>query len=454
MSTLKGKKCVVVGLGKTGMSCVNYLLEQGCDVVAMDSSQNPSLRIPFDKSYPHVKVILGALDYNVLTDSDLIIVSPGVSLDQPVFQKLIEEGKEIVGDVELFLREITAPVIAITGSNGKTSVTQMVGVLLERLGKSVVCCGNIGAPVLDFLHQSEPDYYVIELSSFQLETISSLRAKVAVVLNITPDHIDRHKTMAVYTAMKQRIYDKCEIAVLNLDEKSIWEHLHLPQKKFYFSSQKENIKHAFHFKEVDRKVYLAYQDDLIVQTDELAITNRHGWKNILAVLAIGFSLDFSLEDMATIVKDFKTLPHRCQHVATVNGVSWINDSKGTNVGATIAAIESTYQKSSRKLILILGGDSKQSDLSALKPVVKTLVSSVYIYGKDADLFESLLAPVTSTVMVRNLEEAVSKIAMNCSSGDIVLLSPACSSLDMFDNYQHRGDTFVKLVEGLVHEKDL
>ncbi|MCH9644328.1 MAG: UDP-N-acetylmuramoyl-L-alanine--D-glutamate ligase [Gammaproteobacteria bacterium] len=444
------KNVVVIGLGKTGYSCVEYLLQQGCEVCVMDNQQQPPLLNELQQHYPDVDIQLGEFSLERLQQADEIVMSPGVSVHQPIFQQILQQGKSIIGDVELFLREAKAPIIAITGSNGKTTVTTLVGEMLQQAGKNAIVCGNIGAPVLEQLQQPTPDFYVLELSSFQLELIHSLTAKVAVLLNICQDHMDRYKTLADYLKAKQRIYKNCESAVINADEPQCWRGLALPHKVYSFGLETKN-NNAFYLEKKQDQFFLAFQGKQLLNTNDMLLQGLHHWQNALVALAIGFAVNISIQPMLETLRTFEGLPHRCQQVSNYKGVRWINDSKGTNVGACIAAINSYAGVGSGRLLLIAGGDAKQADLSALRDCVADKVTRVFLLGKDADVFEQTFKGIGELVRVDGLNEAVSQAAEFSQAGDVVLLSPACASWDMFDNYQQRGDKFVEAIGELQGE---
>jgi UDP-N-acetylmuramoylalanine--D-glutamate ligase len=436
----------VLGLGKTGYSCVEYLIQQGHHVCVFDQ-QPPLLRTQLQQHHPTVEVCVGDFSFECLSQMDEIVVSPGVSLQQPVLQQLVKQGASITGDVELFLRQTNVPIIAITGSNGKTTVATWVGEMLQHAGFSAVVCGNIGVPVLEQLHQPTPDYYVLELSSFQLETIYSLRAKVALLLNICEDHMDRYESFEDYLQAKQAVYANCEIAILNQDQSQCWQALALPQCSLTFSSD-NSVGDSFCLEREQDHVYLTFQAKRLLDTASMKVYGQHQWLNALAVLAVGYALDVPMPLMLEALTRFQGLPHRCQVVSDYQEVCWINDSKATNVGAAIAAIQSVSAASQGRIFLIAGGDAKQADLSPLKGVVKHCISHVFLLGQDADQLQRILMGAASLSCVQNLSEAVSQIARLTAPGDTVLLSPACASWDMFDNYQQRGEMFIAAIKEL------
>ncbi len=437
---------VILGLGVTGLSCLRYLHARGASVTVIDSREQPPLLQAYQKEFSDVPIILGTLPEEIILNASEIIVSPGLSLQLPVLQKAIAKGIPCLGDIELFCREaaIRAPIIAITGSNGKTTLTTLVGQMLQDAGFTARVCGNIGTPVLDMLLEPVPDYYVMELSSFQLETTYSLQAKVAVVLNVTPDHMDRYATVADYCAAKQRIYQSCDIAVLNQDEPEIWQTLSLPAQQVTFS-----ILGEADFMLKDDVLYHKTQRWL----DVTALPNQTHYhaQNVLAALAIGTHLGLSKDTMVATMCRFSGLAHRCQKVACFNNIDWFNDSKATNVGATIAAINGLAPLYS-DMILILGGDAKGADLSPLKAIVAAHVSQLFLIGAAAPELAQLFEDVVPYQHIDNLTQAVMMASRQAGAHTAVLLSPACASWDMFDNYEQRGNLFIKAVKEYIDEQ--
>lgn len=406
-----------------------------------DTRENPPKLEACRQQFPAVEIYLGAFSEALFLSADKIVVSPGVSLDGVAFQKAREKNIPIVGDIELFVKAAKAPIVAITGSNGKTTLTTLMGKLIEAAGKKVIVCGNIGTPVLDVLAEPVPDYYVLELSSFQLEVTNSLRAKVAVLTNISPDHMDRYVTLDDYLHAKQRIYLNCDYAVVNADEKITWEGISFKNNPILFTSgvPSENV-----FGIADNALMLGHQK--LIAISALQLQEKFNLLNFLAALAMGSALQLPMDTMLSVIQTFSGLPHRCQRVQTSDGIFWYNDSKGTNPGAVIAAIESVSARHHPKqLILIAGGDGKGVDFSILQPVVSRFVSQVIVLGKDAALLEAALKECAQIHAVKTVKEAVALSKAMTKPGDVVLLSPACSSLDQYKNYAARGADFVSAV---------
>lgn len=434
---------LVVGIGLTGLSCIQYLIERGERVGAIDSRQKPPELEQLQKRYPQVPFFTGGFHSPLLVQADELIVSPGVSLQEPALAARIAEGVPAIGDVELFAREVTKPVIAITGSNGKTTVTSLMGKMVKEAGYQVEVCGNIGQPVLTALTKPIPDFYVAELSSFQLETTYSLKPLAAVVLNVCQDHMDRYETYEDYYKAKRRIYRGCQHPVINADEPQIWQNIAFQTSPQTFSIQAQQ---GFCLREYNGEFYLALNEQLLLPVKSLPFCQRYEYQNALAALALGSAAGLPLQSMLNTLKNFQGLPHRCQAVGEYQGVRWFNDSKGTNVGATIAALISLGSSKRGQLILIAGGDSKKADLSALVAPVCQFVDHLVLLGKDAPLLENLFQGKLPLTKVNTMEAAVVFAAELAQPHDVVLLSPACASLDMFKNYAHRGEVFVQAIK--------
>lgn len=431
---------LVIGLGATGFSCVQYLVSKNIPVIVVDTRENPPKLAECKKQFPHIKIYLGKFQEKIFERANVIVASPGVSLEEPCIKKCIEKNISVIGDVEIFARDAKAKIVAITGSNGKTTLTTLMGALIKNAGYKTIICGNIGLPILEALRQPIPDYYVVELSSFQLDTTYSLKAKVAVVINVSADHMDRYKTFGDYLHSKQRIYRNCEYAVVNADEPAIWKKLIFKNAPIAFTLKKPK-KNEWGITDND----LMFGDKKIIAINELILQERHNNQNFLAALAMGSALPLPIKNMLETLKHFSGLQHRCQLVKKINDVAYYNDSKATNVGAAIAAIDSMSQHIVGRIILLAGGDSKGVDLTPLQNPVKKSVAHVILFGKDADLLQNTLETYTKISRVNNLREAIATAKKIAQSGDIVLLSPACSSLDQYENYAARGNEFIEMV---------
>jgi UDP-N-acetylmuramoylalanine--D-glutamate ligase len=431
---------VIVGLGKTGLSCARYLAGRGESFVVMDSRNTPPALTELRREFPWAPLFLGGFDDAVLARAQRLIVSPGVALAEPAIAAAIRDGAEAIGDIELFARAAHAPVMAVTGANGKSTVTTLVGEMIRDAGFTVRVGGNLGTPALDLLEKDEPDFYVLELSSFQLETTQSLNAAAAVVLNISPDHMDRYHDVREYAAAKQRIYRGAGTMVINADDPVVVAMMQAGRRVTRFSLR-EPVPGDFGVRNRDGQPHLAKGAEILLPAAELHIKGMHNSANALAALALGEAAGVPMTSMLATLRRFAGLPHRTQWVASRNGVSWYNDSKGTNVGATLAAL----QGMPGKVILIAGGLGKGQDFTPLKAAAAAKARAVVLMGQDAPLIERALAGVVPVVQVRDMDEAVERAAHLAQEGDTVLLSPACASFDMFKGYDHRGEVFTAAV---------
>jgi len=441
---------LIIGLGVTGLSCLRYLSRQTHAVAVTDSREDPPGLAEARREFPNVKIVTGGFSPELIHEASEIIVSPGVALTHPLLLDAKARGVPIIGDIELFARAATAPIIAITGSNGKSTVTTLVGLMAEKAGLNVKVGGNLGTPVLEFLKEAEPDCYVLELSSFQLDTTYSLKAAASVVLNVTPDHMDRYDSFEDYLKSKQHIYEGCQQAVINLDEPQIWQDLKFDHVPLGFSIKPNHpAENLFSLVEEGQQFFFCFKQEKLLPVDEMKLKGKHNWQNALAALALGSAINLPMPAMLEVLKEFPGLPHRCQWVVNIQGVDWFNDSKGTNVGATQSALMGLGALlKGKKIILIAGGQGKNADFSVLNPEIKNYVKQVVLLGEDAPLLAETWRNIAPLTQVSSLAEAVNKAAELASSGDSVLLSPACASLDMFKNYEDRGEQFVVLVKDL------
>lgn len=435
---------VIVGIGLTGLSCIRFLTARGEKVAAVDSRAAPPELEKLRQEFPEVPYTVGSFDSPLLEQATELIVSPGVSLQEAAIAKQIARGVPAIGDVELFARAVKKPVIAITGSNGKTTVTSLVGKMVADAGHSVQVCGNIGEPVLSAIAKPLPDFYVTELSSFQLETTESLQPLTAVVLNVCQDHMDRYESYEDYCQAKRRVYRGCQYPVVNADEPEIWRELMFDHPPLLFSLEPNGEN--FCLRQHQGEYYLAQGPQLLLPVKAMQFTQRYEFQNALAALALGTAAGLPMSSMLNTLQQFRGLPHRCQAVGEFGGIRWYNDSKGTNVGATIAALLSIGSTKAGRLFLIAGGDSKKADLSALLEPVAQYVDHLILLGQDAPLLENLFQQKVPLTRVSTMVEAVNFAASSARPGDVVLLSPACASLDMFRNYAHRGEVFVQAIK--------
>ncbi|MCR8914758.1 UDP-N-acetylmuramoyl-L-alanine--D-glutamate ligase [Marinobacter panjinensis] len=439
------RRTLVVGLGKTGLSCVRYLIEKGRDVAVADSRVAPPGLDELTAGWPELPVYLGDFDPQVFAGFNELVVSPGISIAEPAIRHAAEQGATIRGDIDLFSEAADAPIVAITGSNGKTTVTTLVGEMARAAGRHVEVGGNIGTPALDLLGRGA-DLYVLELSSFQLETTRELNALAATVLNVSDDHMDRYPTKMEYFQAKQRIFNGCKNAVVNLDDALSTPMARDSLRFLCFGFHRVNPD-TFSTRDDDEGTWITFGFENLLLADELGLMGRHNISNVMAALALGHAAGLPMDVMLETARNFRGLPHRCEFVRRVADVDYINDSKGTNVGATVAAIES-LAPADGKVVLIAGGEGKGADFSPLAEPVAAHCRAVVLIGTDAGLIAAVLGSQIGIVHAATMEDAVHKAADLAEPGDRVLLSPACASFDMFRDYSDRGDSFRNQVEGL------
>ncbi len=438
---------VVIGLGKTGLSCVRYLRGLGYKVAVNDTRDNPPNLAELQAEFPDVEISLGKLDEHLLLKAHEIIASPGISINEPeLVSARLNAGISVIGDIELFCRAVDKPIVAITGSNAKSTVTTLVGLMAENAGINVAVGGNLGTPVLELLNQPA-DLYVLELSSFQLETTHSLRAAAAVVLNISEDHMDRYANMQEYHKAKHRIYRNCHFYVTNRQDLLTVPLLPDMIPNTSFGLDKPDLNTYGVIREQGTS-YLAKGQAKLLATDEMGIFGEHNVANALAALALGEAVNIPMAAMLQTLKAFTGLKHRCQLVSKHQGVAWYNDSKGTNVGATLAAINGLGAAISGKVLLIAGGVGKGQDFSPLSPALAQYGKALILLGEDADKIDQAVNADIKKVHVSSLVEAVKQAQQLASEGDAILLSPACASFDMFKHYEDRGEQFVLAVQHL------
>lgn len=438
-----GGYAVIAGLGHTGQSVIRHLAARGWRLAGTDTRAEPAGLDALRAQFPQLRIATGGLDAALLEGADLVVASPGLSLQQPFFESARARGIEIVGDIELFARAGAQPVAGITGTNGKSTVTSLLAHMASRAGRNARAGGNLAPPALELLRDGGAGLYVLELSSYQLETTHTLHLAAATVLNVTADHLDRYDDIEEYAAAKARIFERCDTAVLNLDDARVAAMARPGQLTLSFSL--DAARGADYFLAVDAgRDWLCRQGERLLAMDELRIVGRHNAANALAALAMGEALGLGRAPMLQALRDFAGLPHRAAFVREVQGVRYVNDSKGTNVGATLAAVAGF----TGPLLLIAGGDGKNQDFSPLAAALAGKVRRVLTIGRDAARIEAALAGVCPLQRCASLEEAVVAAARAAQPGDTVLLSPACASLDMFRDYAHRGDVFAKAVGGL------
>jgi len=442
---------VVVGLGKTGLSCVRFLKSRGYPVAVNDTRENPPGLAELQAEFPEVAVSLGRLDESLLLQAREIVVSPGVSIKEPeLLSARLNAGIAVVGDIDVFCREVSAPIVAITGSNAKSTVTTLVGLMAQSAGIDTGVGGNLGTPVLDMLREKgEQSLYVLELSSFQLETTHALKAAVAVVLNISEDHMDRYASMQDYHQAKHRIFRNCQRYVINRDDALTVPLIEDSLPKTSFGLNAPDLNQFGVLVEAGEK-YLARGREKLMPVREMKIRGDHNVANVLAALALGEAVNLPMAVMLQTVREFAGLPHRCELVAERAGVAWYNDSKGTNVGSTLAAINGLGAAITGKLILIAGGVGKGQDFSPLSAPLVKYAKALVLIGEDGPKIGAAVAGSVEKLTAATLREAVEKAKALANSGDAVLLSPACASFDMFKNYEDRGQQFVATVNAVVN----
>jgi UDP-N-acetylmuramoylalanine--D-glutamate ligase len=433
---------VIVGLGSTGLSCARYLHAHGWRLAVTDTRLSPPQLQALTALDPTIPVRLGALDTALLADAVFVIASPGLALTLPFFAEARRRGLEVVGDIELFARAATAPVAGITGTNGKSTVTTLVARMARRAGVRVQVGGNLGEPALDLLGRGA-ELYVLELSSYQLEVTTRLACRAATVLNITPDHLDRYASLESYAAAKARIFARCDTAVINLDDPLVMAMPRAASRTLSFSLR-ASIGADYALARDRGEWWLTRSGAPLLPVRALKLRGAHNAANALAALALGEALALPQPAMLAELEAFAGLPHRSQWVADVNGVSYIDDSKGTNVGATLAAVAGM----SGPLVMIAGGEGKNQDFTPLAHAFRGKVRHTVLIGRDAARLEAALAGVCTLETCASLHEAVRAAARAAQPGDTVLLSPACASLDMFRDYVHRGEVFAEAVQEL------
>lgn len=430
-TSYKNKKVTVIGLGKTGLSCVDFLLAKQADVRVIDTRTQPAGAEQLAKNVP---LHTGSLNQQWLLESDLIIISPGLAVKTPEIQTALAAGIEVIGDIELFCREAKKPIIAITGSNGKSTVTSLVAHMVNAAGLKVGMGGNIGIPALSLLEQAH-DMYVLELSSFQLETTYSLKATSATVLNISEDHMNRYVDLEDYRQAKLKIYHHAQTAVINAEDAlTVMDGL-----KNGVSFGEDNAD--YWLKTEKGRSYLMAKDERVLACDEMKLVGRHNYMNALAAIALAQAAGIPLESIRRALREFNGLDHRFQLAHFAHGVRWVNDSKATNVGSTVAAL--TGLQLNGTLHLLLGGDGKGADFSELASLINQPNIICYCFGQDG---EQLAALSPRSQRFSTMEEAINALRPTLSAGDMVLLSPACASLDQFSSFEQRGDEFTRLAK--------
>ncbi|HEX2790154.1 MAG TPA: UDP-N-acetylmuramoyl-L-alanine--D-glutamate ligase [Steroidobacteraceae bacterium] len=434
-------RAVIVGLGKTGYSVARFLLKRGTRVAVTDSRAEPPELARLAALGGDVVVRSGGFDAALLEQADLVVVSPGVALTGPFFDAARARGLSIVGDIELFARAARAPVVGITGTNGKSTVTTLLEKMAARSGLKMRAGGNLGAPALDLLDGSV-ELYILELSSFQLETTESLSLAAATVLNVTPDHLDRYPDLAAYAAAKARIFARCDVAVINLDDPLVAAMVGPGRRQLSFSLRADVGADYVLMRREDGDWWLMRREEPLLALSQMRLTGLHNAANALAALALAEALALPRGACIAALAAFTGLAHRTQWLAEIGGVRYVNDSKGTNVGATLAAVDGMPGP----LVVIAGGDGKGQDFTPLRAAFAGKVRAAVLIGRAARSLGAALSGVSALHYAPSLEAAVECAARVAQPGDTVLLSPACASLDMFRDYRHRGEVFADAVQ--------
>jgi UDP-N-acetylmuramoylalanine--D-glutamate ligase len=436
-----GSRALVLGLGRTGLSVARYLRRNGFTLRVADSRAEPPAAAELRSELPGVELRCGVFDSSLLDDVAQVVISPGLSLGEPIAREALARGLPVVGDVELFAREVSAPVAAVTGTNGKSTVTTLVAEFAIAAGRSTLAGGNLGRPALDLLEAPRPDLYVLELSSFQLETTHSLATAAAVVTNVTADHMDRYATLADYAAAKARIYDRTEVAVVNADDAWVSG---MPRDDQQLISFSLHDPAADYWLAQDPEPTILRHGEPLLPLAAMRLKGLHNAANAMAALAMGEALGLPRAPALAVLAEFAGLPHRSQWVAEIGGVDFVNDSKGTNVGATVAAVAGMPGP----LVLIAGGDGKGQDFGELREACRGKVRLAVLIGRDAPRLAESLEGVCATLGAPDMRAAVAAARDAAEPGDTVLLSPACASLDMYRDYTERGEQFAAAVRGL------
>lgn len=437
-------KTMIAGLGKTGYACANFLAQKNIYADIVDSRGTPPYLTELQKNLPDLRLSLGSFPKNLPDDVELLIVSPGVSYKEPFIRNAITEGKRVVSDIELFSYYAEAPVVAITGSNGKSTVTTLIGEIIRAAELKVQVGGNLGTPAVELLLGPRPDFYVLEVSSFQLDLTHYFPVSAAVVMNVTQDHMDRYDSIDEYASSKQKIYRDTKVAIVNKDDPIVLS-MDTGEAEIFYFSKNEPEEGEWGLRMLQGERWLCFGRQAMLSATELRISGLHNQINLLAAFALTYAINIPEKAMLEAGRKFQGLPHRCQLINESEGIKWFNDSKATNVGAAIAAINGMYEP----IVLIAGGDGKGADFSSLVSAAQNKVRVAILLGRDARKIEEVLRGVIEIVRVNTMKEAVQAASNIAKYGDCVLLAPACASLDMYNSYEERGDDFSNCVRKLL-----
>lgn len=450
-TNLDDRLTVIVGLGDTGLSCVKYFTAMGEKIKVVDSRDQPPGLAVLRELYPEVEYELGDFNLETFVAAKQLVVSPGLSIRSAEIEAARKAGVSITGDIDIFSKQVAAPIVAVTGSNGKSTVVAILAEILRKAGKNFGLGGNLDGesfkPALELILEGEKDLYLLELSSFQLETTESLGATVATILNLSADHMDRYEGIDDYHRAKQRIFTDCKQVVINRDDKRSYPLEENAATVWDFGFDRPGAN-GLGLLEEDGDQYLAYQLEKIVSVSELKVFGQHNISNVLAAVALAMALDIEIDAIKAAITEFSGLPHRCQWVARINEVDFYNDSKGTNVGATVAAVEGLGEHIAGHIVLIAGGIAKGADFTALVPTMNKRGKAVVLIGQDAVEMASYFDSDIQTFFASDMQDAARIALQQSAPGDAVLLSPACASFDMYKNFQHRGFAFIESVESL------
>ncbi|MEX2130988.1 MAG: UDP-N-acetylmuramoyl-L-alanine--D-glutamate ligase [Pseudohongiellaceae bacterium] len=453
MSKLAAKEStkLIVGLGKTGLSCARYFASLGIPFNVTDSRVDPPGLRELLGEFPDLKPELGGFNEESFLAAGELVLSPGVSLKTPAVARAMAAGIPVTGDIDIFSRQVSAPVIAVTGSNGKSTVVSLVAAILSAAGKNFGLGGNLdgehGRPALDLLREKSREIYLLELSSFQLETTQSLGATVSTILNVTEDHMDRYVSMDAYLLAKQKIFCNARMVVVHQND---------PLTRPPAGSDAVWLEYGMEYRGRDGfgvvsdsdSEFIVNNGQRLLAVDQLKLSGQHNIINVLAAMTLAHAAGIKMQAIVSGVTNFAGLPDRCQWVASINGVEFYNDSKGTNVGATLAAVEGLGRKIKGRIILIAGGQGKGADFRPLRPAMEHWVRSVVLIGVDGPLIEAVLDPSLPRQYANSMQDAVELATHSAQTGDVVLLSPACASYDMFQDFRHRGQVFTRAVKEL------
>lgn len=438
---------LVIGIGKTGQSIGHWLSRNKQEFAFFDTRIEPPQKSTIQKMFPNRLLYCGQFPDEIWAKIEKIYVSPGVDFRHPIIIQAIEKQIPLGNDIDCLATEIgNTQIVAITGTNGKSTVTELVGMMVKADQQPVVVAGNIGEPVLDQLESApESALWVLELSSFQLDLIEHFKPAAVTILNISPDHLDRHGTFTAYVEAKQKIYRHAKYAVYNRLDKHTFPPAHITATSFGLDKPQEQ---QWGVDNIDGEPHLCFGTKPIIATSSLKMKGQHFWQNALAAAALAQHMGISFAAIKHVLSTYTGLPYRTQWVATINGVDYINDSKGTNVGATQSAIEGIGPTVPGKLVLIAGGQGKGADFSFLQPSVSKYVKAAFVYGEDKQPILEALKNHTQVTATRDLSESLQHASEVAVPGDCVLFSPACASFDSFKDFNHRGEVFNELVEAL------